>query len=827
MADLWVTLGYDQIAADVAQSLRDGPDLRVIEGPPGVGKTSLTKGIGGLWELASGATLVAEGDTARSDVPYYPFRFALTSLPTGWRAFVPAAEVAARAAEAVVGTYGILTSTVKGIAALRKRRRAALASLLTDPEQQIVHELRRLAQDKPILLIADNLHWWDQESLDLLRRLMSSQVQAAHPFLSELRVLGVETTEPYQQVAHPGAHRSLLVSGRATRTTLAAIGRDRFELVLAALGAPTDISTDTADLVHALTGGHLALASRAGAALAQGVDVSGWATGAGDAFLRQLMTERIYALGAAGEQAAQMLQVAAVIGLVFRRAEITCATEASAADAGRILRICRDALILDLVDDTARFVHDLFRTFFLEEAGDEVVAIHERLEDCLRTLRPAEYELRALNAIAAERSRQAAALCVQALLARTREGREPWQPPEEVAEALASTRFDVAASGLVTAWEAMRSYDFDASIAALERLPRDLPRVLLAEADYVRASCLLATRSEEDRAVGRLTLEAWDGLLVEEPELGSRISRLLAYGLSHLHDKEPGRCLENRLRHELGDRSAFDLSAKDASYSLDRSSASLYSSDVALIRIEEAVSHFGRPSQEDELRRPLESYRSLVNLVASLISNGRYELAVEQQTEIDLLLDRYPEGTFPRPEFPAMNAVLAEYRAGRIDAAEAVSRHETRVRPHFMASDPFYADNAYGVFLALTGRAEEGFEVVTASLDLLRRSRRDPESSMEYLLRANACAIGFTTGLSSASEWRDLADLVRRISYTSAPVLIRRHELLTELFDSGKHVTPQVLDVWPIQRSPHEFGPLWDNFGRGFRMPEVEFWREG
>jgi ABC-type branched-subunit amino acid transport system ATPase component len=196
VADLWATLGYDQIAADVARSLQAGPDLRVIEGPPGVGKTSLTRGIGGLWELASGATLVAEGDTARSDVPYYPFRFALTGLPAGWRAFVPAAEVAARAAEAVIGTYGILTSTVKGIAALRKRRRAALASLLTDPEQQIVHELRRLAQDKPLLLVADNLHWWDQESLDLLRRLMSPQLQAAHLFLSDLRVLGVETTEP-------------------------------------------------------------------------------------------------------------------------------------------------------------------------------------------------------------------------------------------------------------------------------------------------------------------------------------------------------------------------------------------------------------------------------------------------------------------------------------------------------------------------------------------------------------------------------------------------------------------------------------------------------
>lgn len=827
MADLWATLGYDQIAADIARSLRDGSEVRLIEGPPGVGKTSLTKGIGGLWEVASGATLVTVGDSARSNVPYSPFRFALTGLSAGWRTYVPAAEVAARAAESFVGTGAILTSAVKAIAAVRKRRRSAQAVLLTEPEQQIIHELARLARDKPMLLIADNLHWWDEESLDLLRRLLTPSLQAAHPFLIELRVLAVETVEPYQRVAHPRAHRAFLVSGRATRTTLPAIERASFDRVLEALGSPGRVTTEIADLIFTLTGGHLALAALAVAELRQGVDASAWSTTDADAFVRQLLTERIYALGVAGEEAAHLLQVAAVIGLVFRRAEITCATEASTADTGRLLRICRDALILELVDDTARFVHDRFRTFFLAETGEEVVAIHERLDECLRSLRPAEYELRALNAIAAERERLAAALAVQALLARVRDGRDPWQPPEDLAEALKATGFNAVAERLATAWQSIRSYDFALCTATLERLPRDLPRSLLAEADYVRASCLLATRSEEDRAMGRMILEAWDDLLAEEPELGSRIGRLLVYGLSHLLDKERGHRLEGRLRHELGDRSVFDLSAKDAIYSLDRSAASLYSSDVALIRIEEAVGHFGRPSQDAELRRPLESYRALVNLAASYISNARYEDAIAVHDEVGILLDRYPAGTFPRPEFPAMNAVLAEYRTGQIGAAEAVLRHEERVRPIRVASDPFYADNSYGVFLALNGSPEVGLALLEGAVELLRRSRREPEPSMEYLLRANWCCIAFSAGRSVAAEWSELTELVRRINYTSTPLLVRRHDLLAELFTSGMTITPEQLDTWVVERYSNEFGPLWDNFGRGFRMPEVEFWREG
>ena len=127
--------------------------------------------------------------------------------------------------------------------------------------------------------------------------------------------------------------------------------------------------------------------------------------------------------------------------------------------------------------------------------------------------------------------------------------------------------------------------------------------------------CLMSTRSEDDRARGRAILEAWDGLVEEEPELGIRLMQLLLYGLTHLQDKEPGRRFEGRLRQVLIDRVGFDPAAKDALYTLDRCAASLYQPDIAVVRNQEAAERFGPVPGQAVLRRPLEYYRCLVNLV--------------------------------------------------------------------------------------------------------------------------------------------------------------------------------------------------------------------
>ena len=182
----------------------------------------------------------------------------------------------------------------------------------------------------------------------------------------------------------------------------------------------------------------------------------------------------------------------------------------------------------------------------------------------------------------------------------------------------------------------------------------------------------MSTRSEDDRAEGRSILLAWEGYAELEPELGIRLLQLLLYGLTHLRDKQPGRELEGRIRQLLGDRVSFDPAAKDALYTLDRSSASLYQPDVAIIRKREAVAYYGPTPENTVLRRPVEYYRCLVNYGASQISNARYQDALETYGKVRKLVKEYAPKTFPRIDFPQMNQLLAEYRCRRVSAANAV-----------------------------------------------------------------------------------------------------------------------------------------------------------
>ena len=321
-------------------------------------------------------------------------------------------------------------------------------------------------------------------------------------------------------------------------------------------------------------------------------------------------------------------------------------------------------------------------------------------------------------------------LGVHAAIQHARDGRPEGDLPDAVREAISQAGLHHVVARFVSALGDLQRYRFHDCRTSLDRLPRDLAESLVAEADYLRAMCLMSTRSEEDRAAGRTILQAWAGYEAQEPELGMRILQLSLYGLSHLINKEAGRVLEARIRRLLSDRAAFDLAAKDALYTLDRSSGSFYPPDVSLIRTREATEYYEPRADQSVLRRPTEYYRCAVNLCAKLISNGSYAKAQETHAKVERLIGEYVEGTFPRIEHARTNGLLADYRAGQVDADQAVGRQRQIAESITAETDPFYVHNALAVYLALAGRDEEALQIQNALDEMLTTTRRDPEPSM-------------------------------------------------------------------------------------------------
>jgi hypothetical protein len=820
---VWGELGYDRIVHDIAQSLEHTSDIVVIEGPPGVGKSWLAQGVAAIWEREGGGSLVAEGDALRSEVAFYPLGFALAPLSSIWRSAVAPIATTVRAGESLAGTAGILSGAVGAIARLRPSRVRARALFLGDIEQEILFDLDSHAKRRPLLLVADNLHWWDAASLEFLERLRSRSLQDSYPFLAGLRVVAAQTVEPYQHVTSPAAHSALLDPATTYRIAVPRVADEHFAAILEGLGAPPDRARAKARAIHALTGGHLALARRCASRLADGeTELFDRATDVAE-FTDRLLGERIRALGALGGDAVEILQIAAILGLRFRRDEVTCARGGLLVDTSRLLRYLRDQDLIELSDDLGWFVHDFFRQHFLADGTFDRTSVHERLSDCLRRLRPGDYELRCENATMAEQTRDAARLGVQAALARRRDGHAVESLPQHVRDAIERGGLAAVTEQLVSALDHVQHDRYDACLERLASIPHALPRELGAEADYIRATCLMTTRSDDDRGRGRALLENWVGLEEDEPELGVRLLQLFLFGLTMVVDKAEGRAVERRLLEALRKRAPFDKSAEDAMYVLDRCASSLYEPDHALVRIREAVTHF-RPSEDGEVvRRPVEYYRCLTNLAAELVVNGRYEEARSISVELERLVADHSPGLFPRLDHARTTALLAEYRLGAVEAAAAAAHQQIIVDRDGADNDPFYAMNALAVYRCLAGDESDAAAIYSKLLMRLE-SRNNPEPSMLYLLRANLAAVRFVRGEAGVTdEWASLSHVLARVPYPFVRFLHRRHDLLATVIERGEPMSAAEFDTCLTSGSP-ELGPMWDQLGRGFRMPEVEWW---
>lgn len=816
-------LGHDEVAASIARNIHDGTDISVIQGPPGVGKSWLASGVGALWEAGGGRTIVAQGDQLQSDVGYYVLNLALAALGRRWASIGNDLVGVTSAGERIAGSAGLITATAQALSHLRPARQRARKLYLSEVEQGILFELDRLARNRPVLIIADNLHWWDPRSLEFLGRLREPRMSEAFPFLADLRIVAAQTVEPYQQTSHPAARDALLSRGATRRYDLKRVSRAAFPATLQALGAPSDTSPRVADLVYDFTGGHLALAARCASRLLEDGGVDLLAAANGDDFLQRLLTDRIGSLGSVGTNALTVLQTAAVLGLRFRRAEVVCAFKGEAGEAARLLRTCRDEDIVELSEDMGQFAHDLFRQHFMTVGSLETASIHESVSECLRVLRPGAYELRCAHAQRAERHRDAASFAVQAALELQREGRS-WR---EVAPHALSAIEDGGMTRVVelfaTGLSQFHRSEFSRCTATLDLLPHPLPRRLAAEADFLRATCLADTRSTVDREAAVDLLEQWAGYEGEEPELGIRLMHVRLFALSLHLDKGPGRTLEGQIRQALMHRGEFDQAAQDAMYTLDRCAASLYEPDTSLIRTREATRHFGLSHGQSVLRRPGEYFRCLVNLGAELVINAYYDEARDVHAKLEALVSEYSPGAFPRLDWPLTNSVLADYRAGAIHVGEAVERQRQVVADHGVPADPFYVENALAVYLVLAGASPAAMAIFDRLYEQLEAMQR-PEASTHYLIAANRCATRYVTGDHQAAhtEWLELSKLVSQIPYATRKYHIARHELLEQIMRRGEARSP--IDFDECLRDLNRFGRLWDQVGRGFRLPEVEWW---
>ena len=182
----------------------DGRELILLAGEPGQGKTTLVSELARRTE-ADGMTVLLGRCDEEVGAPYRPFHEALSH----YVAYGPEALLRSH-----VDEHGGELSRM--VPSLRKRLGDLPAPQTTDPDTEryllyaaAVGLLEEASQDRPVVLLLDDLHWADQPSLRLLRHVVANtsasrllilgtyrdaELSASHPLTDALVALAREPT---------------------------------------------------------------------------------------------------------------------------------------------------------------------------------------------------------------------------------------------------------------------------------------------------------------------------------------------------------------------------------------------------------------------------------------------------------------------------------------------------------------------------------------------------------------------------------------------------------------------------------------------------------
>ncbi|MGH2427552.1 MAG: helix-turn-helix transcriptional regulator [Candidatus Limnocylindria bacterium] len=161
------------------------PATRLIAGEAGIGKTRLIAEFTPQAEAQGARVLVGDclqlGETG---LPYAPFVAALRPLLRS----VPAADL-----DELIGPgRGELAHLLPDLGPPVRRARAADAAISSPPAQARLFEiilglLRRLADEQPLVLVLEDLHWADSSTRDLLRFLLHNARDGRFMFVATYR----------------------------------------------------------------------------------------------------------------------------------------------------------------------------------------------------------------------------------------------------------------------------------------------------------------------------------------------------------------------------------------------------------------------------------------------------------------------------------------------------------------------------------------------------------------------------------------------------------------------------------------------------------------
>jgi hypothetical protein len=827
MADLAGLLGQDRIAAQLVAAL-DAPGTKAVRltGAAGSGKSYTARLVARSWVDQGGRCVVAVGDDDHSWRELYPLLSGLSWTHSDWVGLAQTgARSALRVADSALGPAGVTTSVFDLLGAAFRQKAERGLKPYSNSERDVLMDLRRLARSDRLLLVADNAHWWDADSLTLIKDVLSEPLRELVPQLSRV-VLFLVDTAGEQTVVAPALFDGLLAACVSETMTASCCVRDQYEEVLRELGLEEALPPTVLDALFLATRGHLKLAEQI-VAYAESNTVGALVSDLENGYLSSLITARFTSLGSFSPGVAELLAKAAVLGLSFTEDDLACIAGLRGPDVRTLIELAEEIGFVEASTGRITFSHDVIRAAILDDqTPSQLRALHSKLAECQSILRPGDYAARAHALLASNDREGARDMLVLALVGEMRRGLPPERVVSRAEQQLPGDQEVLTYVELLTeGYLSVDTGDFSRSLPRLRTPMSSESALMAAERDYVAALCLMELETHESVADAIRILESWLPHLDSEVELRLRFLASLQQAQLHCDLFDEARDTETAIERQLYPRRRYDRDAPVLLQIQNRRSSSLNAPEVAESRIREAVAFFRRGSG-DFSRDQRELYRSLTNLSAIELRLGKHPEAYGHGSEAERIAVDATD-VVHRLDVLASNLVLAAYRADVIPLAEAVIRQRLIIDSPDGSPDAFCERLNLSAYLLLSGETEQAAEEV-AELGEVLRSRSIQETYLIYYQAALCVAVAAFSGDADEALRRhtSMNDFVASLRWPCAPYVQRRQELLTAVLRTFEPSDPVSDDKVLFTDHPEEIGAAWGYYGRLAPCAELSFWSD-
>lgn len=694
---------------------------------------------------------------------------------------------------------------------------------MNSEEQNILSKLRQILKKSNIVLVFDNIHWWDRRSLQLLKLILTNKQILNPDKLNRFTLIFSITSN--QLVIHGDLVDSIMKESEYKKMPFPIIDFPEFKDTLLSKTLQS-FSSAQLNLLYNLVNGHLQVFFEIINEITNHNFDFNATYESNKQYLSSVLEKRLEDFGADNTQILKTLEYASIIGLTFSVFELRNLTQSAENELRTIISKTSKLAIIEETDniDYIKFAHDIIREIFKNKVDEQHIEYYSSLAMCIKEIKPDQYLRRARYFIKCQLTEDAITLYILEIIKQIRLYGKALQTVYDEINPLFNPLQREYINLMQESYSLYSQKKYKDASSKLDLILDVYPIELLAERDILRIRCYSKTMAstEIQRVVNKYNAIRKNSTYNNEKDIWERFSQVLMIAFAHLGEIEIARDIESEILRSLSGRLNYDDTATKRMYIIKRVANSIHNIEVSSVFVKDAFIYFGNSASG--IRDVYQYYISLVNLSTILINQGEFDKAYKIAIEGFNIENNNRDIDFPRIQLLRNNYIISGYLSGILNEDECILLYEEilSAMPNVISERLFYKSNL-SIFWALKDNPQKAYNIIQEEAKL-HYDIEEKEGLYQYRVVTNSSIYLYMLGNIDIAieQLKNICTLTRRLingSYFS-----KKNEILIQLMKQNISTTGKEWLSKPFSVQPFYQGIAWKYFGLGYAFMAVCNW---